>query len=669
MYRESPIPARAQLAEHENAVVNDSDSAQLFCTSCQRNQELVCQILAAYLPDEGDAEYQAQFDRADEYAASLRRRYPVVCRACQGGVDRRLQQQAQWMYRRELASALHRSERVRKSAPRIRPQPTLRRKRLAAMWCLCALAALVACPVAAWGLYLGPLLGGFLAPGERVVGVGLVLALLTYASRMLNPLWLYIASSPGLRAAGLPLYKQRVAYLALLRLLAAVLQSREWHPALWVGVLACDLALTAWAASCLRTLDSRRPASRISRHGSTAARAAGTDGSRHASPPNAVTERDTQQALVSLKGLSFGASESNMDQDDSLLGSAFSSATGNPWGRRPSSAVRRGTRRRAGADSSDEDATVSGDVLADLNTLSFGAPVQGSASLRAGASRVDDELAALLGGGGGGSSISGSMGSFGRNSAWGRGSNNNSNSSMLGKARASGAAAGEPRPFEAFAFNRSVDTGLESKMSAFTLDDGSYQGVFGSSAMDSRLLSGFQRALSPGAAVGACVAGSWAFGAYVPLPAVWLVRLALIGAVVATVAALPRRALPAASAAAARLGGCAVLVALVCVPLWITGRAPGSADYVPDPRMLPDDSAVWGTRLSRWPLAKQQMSRGICSLGLSGESVDEEKRIDDDDWAVAADAVIDTRKTLKVPALLWLDCAAEFSALALLAFT
>ncbi|KAJ2313777.1 hypothetical protein IWW54_001308 [Coemansia sp. RSA 2705] len=342
MYRESPIPARAQLPEHE-------PTQQLFCSSCQRNQELICQILSAYLPDEDDPEYQDRYEHAEEYEQSLKRRYPVVCRSCQVKVDQRLQQQSQWMYRRELASALHRSESARKFAPHMRPQPTLRRKRLVAMWALCALVALVA------------------AEQEPV------------------------DTSP------------------------------------------------------------------------------------------VVTERDAQQTLMSLKSLSFGDSEANLDQDDSLFGSAFTSATSNPWGRRPSSAVRRGRRYGVGADSSDDDTAVNGDMMSDLNTLSFGAPTKAKAPTTH-SSSLDDELAALLGGGG---------------SSQSRVKTNSSNSGMFARAQASRMTTQEQRPFEAFAFNRSVDTGLESKMSAFSLDDGSYQGLFGSSAMDSRLLSALQKLLSP----------------------------------------------------------------------------------------------------------------------------------------------------------------------------
>ncbi|KAJ1745663.1 hypothetical protein LPJ69_006785, partial [Coemansia sp. RSA 1752] len=228
--------------------------------------------------------------------------------------------------------------------------------------------------------------------------------------------------------------------------------------------------------------------------------------------PAVVTERDTQQTLMSLKSLSFSASESNMDQDDSAFGSAFSTATNNPWQRRPSAAVRT-SQRRTRADSSDDDGAANGDILSDLNTLSFGTRTQNAP--RASINNEDDELSALFGG----------SSSIGNNLIQNR-------NSMLGRAQSRakfGAPAQVPRPFEAFVFNRNIDTGLESKMSAFSLDDGSYQGLFGSSAMDIRLISGVQRLASPGFMVGGCVVASWIAGAHVPLLAFWLIRLALFG--------------------------------------------------------------------------------------------------------------------------------------------
>ncbi|KAJ2650717.1 hypothetical protein IWW40_002225 [Coemansia sp. RSA 1250] len=211
---------------------------------------------------------------------------------------------------------------------------------------------------------------------------------------------------------------------------------------------------------------------------------------------------------MSLEGLSFGASETNLDQNDSFVNTAFSSAT-DSFSQQPfSTAIRRNHQKyRSSIDSSDEEnATISGDILTDLNTLSFGT----KPSSQPPSNSLDDELASLLGG------------------------HKRPQSSMLKRAKASGAALQAPRPFEPFVFKRNLDTGLESKMSAFSLDDGSYQGLFGSSAMDSQLLSVFQRLLSPGAAIGGCIVGSWVLSMYVPLVGFWIIRLALLSLVVAS---------------------------------------------------------------------------------------------------------------------------------------
>ncbi|KAJ1960119.1 hypothetical protein GGI12_003976 [Dipsacomyces acuminosporus] len=108
MFRESPLPNTRSPAAPASSELRYSPN--VFCDTCQRNQELVRQILSEYLPDEDENEYAFRVGRLDEYEQSVRRRYPVVCRSCQSKVDERLQRQAQWMCRKELASALKRSD-------------------------------------------------------------------------------------------------------------------------------------------------------------------------------------------------------------------------------------------------------------------------------------------------------------------------------------------------------------------------------------------------------------------------------------------------------------------------------------------------------------------------------------------------------------------------------
>ncbi|KAJ2455741.1 hypothetical protein EV183_000588 [Coemansia sp. RSA 2336] len=596
MYCESPIAPRAHLPEYDTPF----NSPHSFCPSCQRNQEMVCKLLSAYLPDESDPEYEERFRNADEYTESLKRRYPVVCQQCQIKVDQKLQQQAQWLYRRELASALHRSQSARKFAPQIPPQPTLRRKRLVAMWVLCALVFLAACPLCVWGLYVG-LLSGKVRPSGYWAGTALLLAFATHVSRMINPLWLYIAFNPGVRAAGLLKYKKRVTRLALLRGVAAILQVPGWHPAFWCLVLGCDLVLYARSMGCLYTQNSRRPASRINRP--VGSQTAGSG--RTTNALDTMSEQTEQQTLTSLAGLSFGASEANLDQNDSFVNTAFSSATDNSFGQQPfSTAIRRNRQKyRSNIDSSDEEnATIGGDILADLNTLSFGT----SSSSQPPSNSLDDELASLLGG------------------------SQKPQSSMLKRAQATGATLQAPRPFEPYVFKRSLDTGLESKMSAFSLDDGSYQGLFGSSAMDNRLLLVFQRLLSPGAAIGVCVIGSWVLSMYVPLAGFWIIRLALLSLVVALL--YGRSAKP--------LYGYVVAALLVALPMYITlGNT-----YVEDVSVMVAQPLYLGqprsnVRWQRWPRFRQTVSE-ILSYNTM-------------EWTVNKDTVL----------LIYIDIATEISSL------
>ncbi|KAJ2800965.1 hypothetical protein H4S07_005051, partial [Coemansia furcata] len=479
MYQESPLPQRPRIAGNSG----DSQRVQVFCSTCQRNQELVCQILSAYLPNEDDPEYSYRAQNAEDYARSLKRRYPLVCRACQSKVDDKLQQQAQWMYRRELASALQRSERARKYAPRMQPQPTLRRKGMVVTWLACALVGLVFSQLAMW-LWYAYMCSIRPKPSVYMAGAGLILALLTYLSRMLNPLWLYIACHPGMRAFGLPLYKRRVARLSILRLVSGLLQLAGLSPRIWPALALYDLALCFFAAKDLRARGSLRPPSR--QGGQAATTSDVTQGEQlEDSDSLATTAIDTQHALSSLQSLSFGSSEVNRDQDDSFFGTEFTSSNDIRWGRRPAPFKRLGRAHSADADSSGDEGTVNTDIMSSLNSMSMGFGSH-KPSRPAVAEKMDVDIKPLL---------------------------------STGMARpvgvASAAMPAAPRPFEPFLFKREINTGLEMKMSSFSLDDdddGSYQGMFGSSAMDSRLLGMPQRLGYLGLVAIAGLVATWSFG-------------------------------------------------------------------------------------------------------------------------------------------------------------
>ncbi|KAH7389510.1 Ima1 N-terminal domain-containing protein [Phaeosphaeria sp. MPI-PUGE-AT-0046c] len=58
-----------------------------FCDSCQRNQALVQNLIAEYLPDEDDPEYAKYEASFDGYRAELEERYPQVCKNCEARVN------------------------------------------------------------------------------------------------------------------------------------------------------------------------------------------------------------------------------------------------------------------------------------------------------------------------------------------------------------------------------------------------------------------------------------------------------------------------------------------------------------------------------------------------------------------------------------------------------
>ncbi|SPO20486.1 uncharacterized protein UTRI_00883_B [Ustilago trichophora] len=67
-----------------------------FCHTCQTNQVLTLNMLADYLPDEDDAEYQAKLEHLAEYEASIASRYPPVCSDCAPKVQERITERDQF---------------------------------------------------------------------------------------------------------------------------------------------------------------------------------------------------------------------------------------------------------------------------------------------------------------------------------------------------------------------------------------------------------------------------------------------------------------------------------------------------------------------------------------------------------------------------------------------
>ncbi|CAI6338074.1 unnamed protein product [Periconia digitata] len=77
-YARSPSPSAYQSAESP------------FCETCHRNQFLLRETLAEYIPDEDDPQYAKYLASADTYRAELEERYPQVCDNCIGPVQDRI---------------------------------------------------------------------------------------------------------------------------------------------------------------------------------------------------------------------------------------------------------------------------------------------------------------------------------------------------------------------------------------------------------------------------------------------------------------------------------------------------------------------------------------------------------------------------------------------------
>jgi hypothetical protein len=99
---------------------------ELFCADCQRNQIIVAQIAADYLPDEDDPEYARLEADWDRYRAELEGRYPQVCKHCKERVEGQLRNTGYMAKADHLRRIMERSEQKRYIAQTPRQIWTLR---------------------------------------------------------------------------------------------------------------------------------------------------------------------------------------------------------------------------------------------------------------------------------------------------------------------------------------------------------------------------------------------------------------------------------------------------------------------------------------------------------------------------------------------------------------
>lgn len=130
----------------------------LFCNECQHNQALVQKLVAEYLPDDDDPEYEEYEAAFDEYRVELEDRYPQVCKKCEDRVNDQILKTGYAARADHLRRIMEKSEQKKRAVHTSRQALTLRIISLAKWTFL--LSSFVQ---AVWHM-----LGFMMAPDERV---------------------------------------------------------------------------------------------------------------------------------------------------------------------------------------------------------------------------------------------------------------------------------------------------------------------------------------------------------------------------------------------------------------------------------------------------------------------------------------------------------------------
>ncbi|KAI1913895.1 hypothetical protein LOZ61_002550 [Ophidiomyces ophidiicola] len=86
-------PSQPQYARPlSHAQVDRSSDSSIFCSTCLKNQYLLTETLASYLPPQSHPDYDAYEASYPEYRKSLESRYPQVCERCEPKVIGRIRQ-------------------------------------------------------------------------------------------------------------------------------------------------------------------------------------------------------------------------------------------------------------------------------------------------------------------------------------------------------------------------------------------------------------------------------------------------------------------------------------------------------------------------------------------------------------------------------------------------
>lgn len=70
--------------------MSEAPNESLFCSTCLKNQHLVSQALASYLPPPDAPDYAEYVKAEAEYLRGLEERYPQVCKRCEPKVQERI---------------------------------------------------------------------------------------------------------------------------------------------------------------------------------------------------------------------------------------------------------------------------------------------------------------------------------------------------------------------------------------------------------------------------------------------------------------------------------------------------------------------------------------------------------------------------------------------------
>lgn len=78
----APAPVLHYIPSRSPSPFMSAPAEDIFCDACQHNQTLYTTLLAEFIPDEDDPQYEKYLAAYDDYKVELEERYPQVCKDC-----------------------------------------------------------------------------------------------------------------------------------------------------------------------------------------------------------------------------------------------------------------------------------------------------------------------------------------------------------------------------------------------------------------------------------------------------------------------------------------------------------------------------------------------------------------------------------------------------------